>query len=147
MVVATKVHDLIAFRLIFGAPNVFKLFRAFNALCHVPEECQNNPLVIHMNRNSCVKNFERVFGHDNEEVAIRFNELFVEPEGLPKMYNVDIFRFYHVMSTIFAQREGDKSDITFIRIAFRFLDYDNNGSIGSVDILNLKKSFDQKEID
>ena len=90
MVVATKVHDLIAFRLIFGAPNFFKLFRAFYALCHVPEECQNNPLVIHMNRNSCVKNFERVFGHDNEEVAIRFNELFVEPEGLPKMYNVDI---------------------------------------------------------
>jgi len=28
-------------------------------------------------------------------------------------------------------------------MAFRFFDYDNNGNIGSVDILNLKKCFVQ----
>ena len=38
MVVAQKVHDLIAFRMIFGGPNFFKLFRAFYALCLIPEE-------------------------------------------------------------------------------------------------------------
>ena len=101
MVVASKVNDLIKYREIFGHPNFFKVFRAFYALSHIPEESQNNPLVLYMNRGSCIKYFERVFGHENEEVAIRFNELFVEPDGLPKMYNIDIFRFYYVMSTIF----------------------------------------------
>ena len=30
-------------------------------------------------------------------------------------------------------------------LAFNFLDYDQNGSIGSVDILNLKKSVETAE--
>lgn len=34
-----------------------------------------------------------------------------------------------------------------MRMAFHFLDYDDNGSIGSVDILNLRKSFDQSHVD
>ena len=67
MVVATKVHELIAFRTIFGGPDFFKLFRAFYALSHVPEEAQNNPLVIHMNSSSCIKYFEKVFVHDNKD--------------------------------------------------------------------------------
>lgn len=29
-----------------------------------------------------------------------------------------------------------------MRLAFQFMDYDDDGSIGSVDILNLRKSFD-----
>lgn len=32
----------------------------------------------------------------------------------------------------------------FMTLAFNFLDYDQNGSIGSVDILNLKKSVETK---
>ena len=33
------------------------------------------------------------------------------------------------------------------KLAFRFLDYDNSGTIGSVDILNLKESFDEDELE
>lgn len=34
-----------------------------------------------------------------------------------------------------------------MRLAFRFLDYDDNGSIGSVDILNLRKTFNTEMVD
>ena len=33
------------------------------------------------------------------------------------------------------------------KLAFRFLDYDNSGTIGSVDILNLKESFEEEELE
>lgn len=34
-----------------------------------------------------------------------------------------------------------------MRLSFRFFDYDNNGSIGSVDIQNLVKHLDQAKLD
>ena len=40
-----------------------------------------------------------------------------------------------------------KETSEFMRLAFNFLDYDDDGSIGSVDILNLRKSFNIKEVE
>ena len=34
-----------------------------------------------------------------------------------------------------------------MKLAFNFLDYDNNGNIGSVDILNLKRSLKEEELE
>lgn len=34
-----------------------------------------------------------------------------------------------------------------MKLGFRFLDYDNSGTIGSVDILNLKESFEEEELE
>ena len=34
-----------------------------------------------------------------------------------------------------------------MELAFRFMDYDDNGNIGSVDILNLKRSLDRETLE
>lgn len=49
---------------------------------------------------------------------------------------VKILRFYAVIEDFL-----NVDDPTSVRMAFNFYDYDNNGNIGSVDIINLKRHF------
>ena len=80
-----------------------------------------------MDQRSVVKGFKFVFDIDSEEVAIRFYTLFVKPKGLPKMISIDFVRFCQVAKLITLDDE-------IAQLAFKFYDYDNNASIGSVDI-------------
>ena len=34
-----------------------------------------------------------------------------------------------------------------VAFSFRFLDFDNSGALGSIDILNLQRCFDQEKLD
>lgn len=34
-----------------------------------------------------------------------------------------------------------------MKLGFHFIDYDKSGTIGSVDILNLKESFEEQELE
>lgn len=57
-----KVYDLIWYRTFFGNPNFFKIFRAFYKLANVPEDAQNNPFAMFLDKNSLMRSFEEVFG-------------------------------------------------------------------------------------
>jgi len=98
-----------------------------------------------MDKASILKGFSDVFGIDNEEIAIRFSILFIQPLSLPKEYKIDILRYFFVVKSICEER--DKTGSNYLKLAFRFLDYDDNGNIGSVDILNLKKSLHVDQMD
>jgi Ca2+-binding EF-hand superfamily protein len=50
------------------------------------------------------------------------------------MFDITFVRFLHVIKHI-CYTKGDSS----MRVAFSYYDYDKNGSIGSVDIMNLTK--------
>ena len=78
-----------------------------------------------------------MFGVNNDELALRFGMLFVEPPGLPKLNKIDIIRFYEVVNCI---RDTGGKNTEYLKLAFRFMDYDNDGAIGSVDILKLRDS-------
>jgi hypothetical protein len=47
-------------------------------LCHIPDDAQNNPLILYMDENSVLKGFRATFGIQNEEIALRFYKLFTE---------------------------------------------------------------------
>ena len=91
-----------------------------------------------MDQESTIRGFKFIFGIDIEEVAIRFYNLFTDPPGKTKKTNIDILRFLYVARMI-CETSKDES----AALGFRFYDYNNNGSIGSVDIQNLIKDFDQ----
>lgn len=57
------------------------------------------------------------------------------------MYDIDFVRFLFVIKSI-CSTKGDQN----LKIAFAYYDYDSNGSIGSVDIINLIKHFDYQKI-
>lgn len=65
------------FRQNFGSPNFFRLFKIFYYLSQIPKDAQNNPFLIFIDRKSICKNFYRVFGEQNDEIAIRIYNLFV----------------------------------------------------------------------
>jgi hypothetical protein len=41
----------------------------------IPEEAQNNPFAIYMDRLSTIRGFQEVFGIKEDEVAIRFYKM------------------------------------------------------------------------
>jgi hypothetical protein len=92
-----SIYDLIQSRQYFGAPNFFRIFRIFYQLSNVPEDTQNNPFALYLDEASMIRNFESVFGINNEEIAVRFFRLFIAPLGQPKMYKIDICRWYYVI--------------------------------------------------
>mmetsp|Transcript_4613 Transcript_4613/g.7021 ORF Transcript_4613/g.7021 Transcript_4613/m.7021 type:complete len:184 (+) Transcript_4613:971-1522(+) len=134
----TKVYELINYRQTLGEANFFRVFRSFYKLSNIPEDAQNNPFALTMDKASILRGFRSVFGISNEEMAVRFSVLFIQPLGLHKEYKTDLLRFLFVVQNLCEKRERNGSN--YLELGFRFLDYDNNGNIGSVDILNLKKS-------
>jgi len=94
-----------------------------------------------MDENSSARGFKYIFGIEMEEVAIRFYRMFVEPQGMPRMVYVDVYRFMAV-TKMMCQANFEEIGA----LAFRFYDYDQNGSIGSVDILNFIRHLDQPKI-
>lgn len=60
----------------FGPENFFNIFKCFYQLAHVPENAQNNPAELYIDRSSMVKGFKITFGIDFEEVAVRVFNLF-----------------------------------------------------------------------
>lgn len=54
------------------------------------------------------------------------------------MFKIDICRFYYVVSEICNIHSAENAHL---KQAFQFYDYDADGSIGSVDIVNLLKHF------
>jgi len=93
----TAIYELLRFRAHFGPPNFFRVFRLFYSLSIIPEDAQNNPFALYLDEASILRNFESVFGVNNEEVAIRFFRLFISPLGQPKMYKIDLCRWYFVI--------------------------------------------------
>ena len=89
-----QISDFISFRAFFGNFNFFKIFRSFYRLANVPADAQNNPFSLRLDKNSLRRSFKDVFGIDNNELAIRFLQMFTDSIGLPKMHKVDIIRFY-----------------------------------------------------
>ena len=71
-IAGSYVQELVKYKGKFGAPNFFKLFRAFYKMCVIPKEAQNNPMCLYMDRASTIRGFKEVFNIDNEEIAIRF---------------------------------------------------------------------------
>lgn len=61
------------------------------------------------------------------------------------MNNIDILRYYQVLSAIFQPFTKFNKDNW--KLAFRIFDYDNNGTIGSVDILKLRMSMETPELE
>lgn len=59
--------------------------------------------------------------------------------SLDNKYQIKILQFYKTVQQICDENNKNNN---FIKLAFRFFDYDNNGFIGSVDIINLRKCFD-----
>ena len=118
-----------------------------------------------MDRLSTIRGFEEAFGVKEEEVAIRFYKMLsLSPKASdPRTYHpsdpasklaeeryaayevgqdirypsrIKILRFYAAMQDFL-----DVDDQIHTKMAFNFYDYDNNGNIGSVDIINLKRHF------
>lgn len=71
-----EVRALHDYRKDFGQELFFKLFRAYYKLCVIPEDAQNNPFGIYMDRQSAIRGFEEIFGIKEEEIAVRFCKLF-----------------------------------------------------------------------
>lgn len=136
-----NVYKLVEHRSFFGPANFFRVFRIFYQLAVIPEDAQNNPFALTLDENSTVRNFESAFGIKNEEIAVRFFKLFMAPLGEPKLYHIDIMRWYFVIQNL-CDNQNPKKNPNYQKLAFNFFDYDSNGSIGSVDIHNLKKSLE-----
>ena len=66
----------------------------------MPVDCENNIFAIYMDEFSIKRGFKTVFGVDIEEIHLRFFNMFVNPMGKPKMYKIDINRFYFVVQMI-----------------------------------------------
>lgn len=91
-----------------------------------------------------IRYFHSVFDVENEELAVRFYRVLQQPPELPKATDVDFIRFLHVAKGL-TDTQGKMSPA--VKLSFKFLDYDNSGSIGSVDIMNLKTSFTEEQMD
>ena len=90
-----------------------------------------------MDENSAIKGFKAVFGIDNEEIAVRFYRLFVLPVNKHvKMDKISLLRFYYVVTLMCNLTHESR---LYINLGFDFYDFDKNGNIGSVDIINLYK--------
>ena len=103
-------------------------------LSKIPSDAQNNPFAMYMSQRSCIRGFKFVFGIDIEEVAIRFYNLFVDQEAVPRVYEIDVVQFFNTALTI-----ANQDKISFKELGFKYYDYDSNGQIGSVDIVNFIK--------
>lgn len=79
-----QINELVEYRQFFKDPTFFKIFRIFYALSIVPEDVQNNPFLLFLDKESILKNFYKVFGVDNEEIAIRFYCLLLKVKGKQK---------------------------------------------------------------
>lgn len=70
-------------------------------------------------------------------MALRFHRLFVLPVNkTEKLYKIGILRFYYTVTQMCLLTSPDKN---YMKMGFNFYDYDQNGNIGSVDILNFYK--------
>lgn len=131
-----------------GLKNFFNVFHCFYMLSKIPKYAQNNPFAIYMDEESVLRGFQATFGIDCEEVAIRFYKLFLlPPHETPdkkRMKCVELLRFFEVINELI-----DKSSFGASQIpkAFKFYDYDDNESIGSVDIVNLIKYLPERKIE
>ena len=88
-----------------------------------------------------MRGFHHIFGVDLEEVAVRFYTLFVEPEGQPKTVYINFIRFCYVIKNM-VDTLSEKCAI----LEFDFFNYYKNGSIKSLDIVNLISAYDQKKM-
>lgn len=109
----------------------------FYFMAKIPEDAENNPFAIYIDKKSCLKNFKHVFGIDNLEIATRFFILLSEPEDKKFTPHVGILRWFYICSKI-CKPNTDQ----FYNLGFRFYDYDHNEFIGSVDIINIIKNLD-----
>lgn len=101
-----------------------------------------------MDESSVLRGFQATFGIDCEEVAIRFYRLFLIPPSQTadkqKMKRVDLLQFFE---TVLKLTDRSNYGESLIQKAFKFYDYDEDGAIGSVDIVNLLRHLDQKKME
>jgi hypothetical protein len=132
-----EVKELYSYRIHFGLENFFNIFRCFYMLSNIPKTAQNNPFLLYMDENSVKAGFKAVFGIDIEEISLRFYRLFIQPvHKTEQFYKIGIIRFFYTVAQICCTSHQERN---YIRMGFDFYDYDSNGSIGSVDIINLYK--------
>lgn len=129
-----SIKDLFFHRKLLGMANFLNFFRVFYMLAEIPKDAQNNPLAMYMSQRSCIRGFKYVFGIDIEEVAIRFYNLFVDQTAVPKVYEIDVVQFFNTAIIM-----ADDEKVAFKELGFKYYDYDSNGQIGSVDIVNFIK--------
>lgn len=151
-----QIAELIEYRKFFKDPQFFKIFRMFYALAVVPEDVQNNPFLLFIDKESVIRNFHNVFDEDNEEIAIRFyNVLLMVKNEKPvkfedkvlekKKGEIDVVQYFRTIKKLC--HNNIKETTEYMKLAFRFLDYDDDGNIGSVDILNLRKSLNHELVE
>lgn len=133
-----EVRELYSYKEHFGIENFYNILRCFYLLSNIPKDAENNPFTLYMDGPSAVRGFKPCFGIDIEEVALRFYRLFIQPVGKTKrLYKIGILRFYHTAAQLCSLHYPQKN---YLKIGFSFYDYDQNGNIGSVDIINMYKS-------
>jgi len=93
-VVAEHVKELRFYKEHFGLDNFFNIFYIFYHLAHIPKDAENNVFSLYIDQSSIVRGFCHMFGVPIEEVALRFFNLLIEPEGKTKVYKIDVLRFY-----------------------------------------------------
>jgi hypothetical protein len=111
LVPAEAVYELHKYKEHFGLENFINIFKTFYYLCDIPHDAENNIFALSINQNSINRGFDTVFGIDIEEVSIRFFNLFVEPQGKPKMTNIDILRFFYVVMQLCNLNSDDLSHV------------------------------------
>lgn len=153
----SKIKKLVAYRELFGAPSFFKIFRAFYKLSHITPDTQNNPFALYMDRASCLRGFAEVFDIEVEEIAVRFFRVFTVSEAElmsrtsynycfaqdkkhypARKHHIGLMRWLKTIKFLIDVDSDDHRQM-HLRLLFAFYDYDGNGSIGSVDIVNLAK--------
>ena len=100
-----KIFDLVWYRSVFGNANFFRIFRSFYRLANIPEDAQNNPFAMFLDKNSLSRSFADVFGVENNELASRLACMLQESLDLPRLRKIDILRFYHILSELFEERD------------------------------------------
>ena len=88
-----------------------------------------------------------MFGVENNELASRLACMLQESLDLPRLQKIDILRFYHVLSELFEERDKKGFYRNQLKLAFRMLDHDNDGVMGSVDVCKLKAAFEAPELE
>lgn len=103
-----------------------------------------------------MSHYQSVLNLKNEEIGIRIFALLMDTERVrPKLTQCkdlsevnrdltpDKIGFLRFVNRIMRLKDPASA----ITLSFRFLDFDNSGALGSIDILNLQKCFDPEKLD
>mmetsp|Transcript_31595 Transcript_31595/g.30905 ORF Transcript_31595/g.30905 Transcript_31595/m.30905 type:complete len:127 (-) Transcript_31595:256-636(-) len=93
---------------------------------------------IYFTNQSMVANFHKVFGVPNEQLALRLYKIFSPHHYFRKIY------FIEFLKVIMAMLYGNQYDKD--KYLFNFYDFDKDGHINGVDLVNLVESVPKESL-